>query len=49
MYPVTVGGRIFSFVVLMVGLSLVAVPAGLIASAMERAIESEENDGKETK
>jgi voltage-gated potassium channel len=49
MYPVTVGGRIFSFVVLMVGLSLVAVPAGLIASAMERTIESEENDGKETK
>jgi voltage-gated potassium channel len=34
MYPVTLGGRLFTFVVLMVGLALVAVPAGLIASGL---------------
>lgn len=34
MYPVTVGGRIFTFVVLMLGLGLVAMPAGIMASAL---------------
>lgn len=34
MYPVTVGGRIFTFFVLMLGLGLVAVPAGIMASAL---------------
>jgi len=33
-YPVTNGGRFFTFVVLMVGLGLVAVPTGIIASAL---------------
>lgn len=33
-YPVTVGGRFFTFVVLVVGLGIVAVPTGLIASAL---------------
>jgi voltage-gated potassium channel len=32
-YPVTVGGRIFTFFILMLGLGLVAVPSGLLASA----------------
>lgn len=36
-YPVTVGGRIFTFVVLMMGLGLVAVPSGLLASALSQA------------
>jgi len=44
-YPVTVGGRIFTFVVLMVGLGIVAVPAGLVASALSQA-RSEENSEK---
>lgn len=43
-YPVTVGGKIFTFVILMIGLGLVAVPAGLIATAMKSAIDGE-NDG----
>lgn len=34
MYPITVGGRIFSFIVLMLGLGLVAVPTGIMASAL---------------
>jgi len=33
-YPVTAGGRIFTFFVLVVGLGIVAVPTGLIASKL---------------
>jgi len=35
-YPVTVGGRIFTFLILMIGLGIVAVPAGLLASALSK-------------
>jgi len=33
-YPITNGGRFFTFIVLIVGLGLVAVPTGIIASAL---------------
>ena len=33
-YPITVGGRVFSFIVLMLGLGLVAMPTGIMASAL---------------
>lgn len=36
-YPLTVGGRVFTFAVLMIGLGVVAVPAGLVASALSEA------------
>lgn len=36
-YPITVGGKIFTFVVLMIGLGIVAVPAGLVATALSAA------------
>jgi voltage-gated potassium channel len=36
-YPVTIGGRIFTFFILMIGLGIVAVPAGLLASALSKA------------
>jgi len=36
-YPITLGGRIFTFFVLMIGVGLVTVPAGLVASALSRA------------
>jgi voltage-gated potassium channel len=36
-YPVTVGGRIFTGLVLLVGLGVVAVPAGILASALSEA------------
>jgi voltage-gated potassium channel len=35
-YPITVGGKIFTFFVLLIGLGLVAVPTGIIASALSR-------------
>lgn len=36
-YPVTDGGRLFTFFVLMIGLGIVAVPTGLVASALSEA------------
>ena len=33
-YPITVGGKIFTFFMLMIGLGIVAVPAGLISAAL---------------
>lgn len=36
-FPVTIGGQIFTFLVLMMGLGIVAVPTGLIASALSQA------------
>jgi len=41
-YPITIGGRIFTFFVLMIGVGLVTVPAGLVASALSKAREIEE-------
>ncbi|MBK1832363.1 ion transporter [Verrucomicrobiaceae bacterium R5-34] len=38
-YPITVGGKIFTFIVLMIGLGFVAVPTGLFASALSAARE----------
>ena len=47
-YPITVGGRIFTFLVLMLGLGVVAVPAGLMASALSQASqESAEAEARE--
>lgn len=43
-YPVTTGGKIFTFFVLMVGLGIVAVPTGLVASALSTAREMENDD-----
>lgn len=36
-YPITIGGRVFTFFVLMIGLGTIAVPAGLLASALSQA------------
>ena len=40
-YPVTCGGRVFTFFVLLIGLGIVAVPSGLIASAFTKVREEE--------
>lgn len=40
-FPITLGGRLFTFAVLMAGLGVVAVPTGLIASAMARVREED--------
>jgi len=38
-YPITVGGKIFTGILLMIGVGIVAVPAGLFASALSKARE----------
>jgi voltage-gated potassium channel len=40
-YPITLGGKIFTFFVLMIGVGLVTVPAGLVATALSKAREKE--------
>lgn len=42
-YPITPGGRIFTFVVLLGGLGVIAVPTGLVASALSKARREEED------
>jgi len=41
-YPITIGGKMFTFFVLMIGVGLVTVPAGLVATALSKARELEE-------
>jgi len=36
-YPITIGGKVFTFFVLMLGLGVVAVPTGLVSSALSQA------------
>ncbi len=43
-YPVTTGGKIFTFFVLMIGLGVVAVPTGLIASALSETRRQDRTD-----
>ena len=38
-YPITIGGKIFTFFVLMIGVGLVTIPAGLVATALSKARE----------
>nr|VFJ47913.1 MAG: voltage-gated potassium channel [Candidatus Kentron sp. DK] len=40
-YPITAGGKIFTFFVLVIGLGIVAIPSGLLASALSKAREIE--------
>jgi len=38
-YPITFGGRFFTFIVLMTGIAMIAIPTGLIASALSEEID----------
>jgi voltage-gated potassium channel len=42
MFPITLGGKVFTFFVLLVGLGIVAVPTGLIATALSQTRSAEE-------
>lgn len=46
-YPVTVAGKIFTFVILMIGLGIVAVPAGVLASALSEVRRDERRSSEE--
>lgn len=41
-YPITTGGKLFTFIILMIGVGIVTIPAGLVASALTKAREMEE-------
>ena len=43
-YPITLAGRIFTFFVLMIGLGVIAVPTGLVSSALSQARQEEMED-----
>ena len=45
-YPITVGGRVFTFMILMVGLGIVAVPAGVLSSALAKARQEERDEAQ---
>ena len=40
-YPITAGGKIFSTFVVFIGLGLVAIPTGLVASSLTQALKKE--------
>jgi len=48
-YPITTGGKIFTFFILLIGVGIVTIPAGLVASALTKAREMEEEAHKEEK
>ena len=41
-YPITLGGRIFTGVILMIGLGIVAIPTGIISSALTKSVDKKE-------
>ena len=43
-FPITTGGKIFTFLILMIGLGIIAIPAGMISSALTEAREIEEKE-----
>jgi voltage-gated potassium channel len=40
-YPITVGGKIFTTLIVLIGVGIVTIPAGLVASALSKAREIE--------
>ena len=43
-YPITLGGKIFTFFVLIIGIGVVTIPAGLVATSLSKAREIQEKD-----
>ncbi|MBU2445354.1 MAG: ion transporter [Bacteroidetes bacterium] len=44
MYPITAGGKIFTSIIVIIGLGVVAVPTGLFASALTKCIQLEDKE-----
>lgn len=38
-YPITVGGRVFTFFILMIGLGIIAIPTAIISSALTKSMD----------
>ena len=41
-YLITLGGKVFTFFVLIIGIGIIAVPAGLVGTALSKARELED-------
>lgn len=48
-FPVTAGGKVFTFFILIIGLGVIAVPTGLVASALATARREEELEDADRK
>ena len=46
-YPITTGGKIFTFLMLLIGLGIVSVPAGIVSAALQTARELEVSNTKD--
>ncbi len=46
-YPITAGGKMFTFFVLIIGVGIVTIPAGLVATALSKARDIEEKENNE--
>jgi len=42
MFPITVGGKLFSTLVVFIGLGIVAIPTGLFASALSKTFKKDD-------
>lgn len=45
-YPITVGGKVFTFFILMIGLGIVAIPTGIISSALTNSVDKNDTEVK---
>jgi len=43
-YPITLGGKIFTFLILIIGLGIIAVPTGMVATALAKARSEEDKE-----
>ena len=41
-YPITIGGRVFTFIILIIGLGIIAIPTGIISVALTKSIDKKE-------
>ena len=45
-YPITVGGKIFTFFVLLIGVGVLTVPAGLVATSLSKARDLQDQESE---
>jgi voltage-gated potassium channel len=44
MYPITVGGKIFTSIIALLGIGVVAIPTGLMSSALMKVVQDDQNN-----
>jgi len=45
MYPITVGGKVFTAIMVLIGIAMIAVPTGLISAALTKVRENDRSKG----